>query len=278
MGIAKTRGGGAMTDVERFYDDNADREAVRLDRHRTEFAVTMHAITAHMASPADVLDIGGGPGRYALSLASQGYVVSLVDLSQRSLDLAQQRARELGVSLAVVGRRDAIDLSGFPDTQYDVALLLGPLYHLLTEVERARTVREAWRILRPGGVALAAFLCRYALIRYHAKRDPIWLIEGQSQVAEFLATGVAGQGQGSFADAYFARPSEIVPFMERHGFDTIEVVACEGVTSMIDEQINALHGEAWEAWVTLNYQLGKDPSVHGGAEHLLYVGRKRCEA
>ncbi len=39
-----------------------------------------------------------------------------------------------------------------------------------------------------------------------------------------------------------------------------------------------LHGEAWEAWVTLNYQLGKDPSVHGGAEHLLYVGRKRCEA
>ena len=36
----------------------------------------------------------------------------------------------------------------------------------------------------------------------------------------------------------------------------------------------SLEGELWEAWVDLNYQMGKDPSTHGCAEHLLYIGEK----
>lgn len=43
---------------------------------------------------------------------------------------------------------------------------------------------------------------------------------------------------------------------------------------MIEEKINELTGETFDAWVELNYKLGKDPSVHGAAEHILYVGRK----
>jgi hypothetical protein len=62
--------------------------------------------------------------------------------------------------------------------------------------------------------------------------------------------------------------------MEQGGFATLDLIACEGVVSMIDEQLNTLTGEQWQAWVDLNYRLGKDPSVHGAAEHLLYVGEK----
>jgi hypothetical protein len=79
----------------------------------------------------------------------------------------------------------------------------------------------------------------------------------------------------SFTDAYFTDPSEVKPFMEKNGFETIDLIACEGVISMIEEKVNELTGELWEAWVKLNYKLGKDPTVHGAAEHLLYVGRKR---
>jgi hypothetical protein len=31
---------------------------------------------------------------------------------------------------------------------------------------------------------------------------------------------------------------------------------------------------AWQCWVDLNYRLGQEPSLHGAADHLLYVGRK----
>jgi hypothetical protein len=43
---------------------------------------------------------------------------------------------------------------------------------------------------------------------------------------------------------------------------------------MIDEKVNLLQGEAWEAWVDLNYRCASDPTIHGAAEHLLYVGRR----
>jgi len=58
------------------------------------------------------------------------------------------------------------------------------------------------------------------------------------------------------------------------GFATLDLRACEGVVSQIEERVNTLAGELWQAWVDLNYRLGRDPSVHGCAEHVLYVGRK----
>ena len=59
-------------------------EEGRLDRHRTEFAITQCAIAEYLpTSPAQVLDDGGGPGRYALWLAETGHAVTLLDLSQQ---------------------------------------------------------------------------------------------------------------------------------------------------------------------------------------------------
>jgi hypothetical protein len=46
---------------------------------------------------------------------------------------------------------------------------------------------------------------------------------------------------------------------------------------MIEEKINELRGDEFESWIELNYRLGKDPSLHGAAEHLLYIGRKRLK-
>jgi hypothetical protein len=43
---------------------------------------------------------------------------------------------------------------------------------------------------------------------------------------------------------------------------------------MIDEQVNELTGKVWEMWVDTNYRLGKDSTIYGAAEHLLYIGEK----
>ncbi|MDP9311783.1 MAG: class I SAM-dependent methyltransferase, partial [Chloroflexota bacterium] len=63
-----------MHRVEHFYNTNAHAEWMRLDRHRTEFAVTLRALAEFLPPPpATLLDVGGGPGRYAITLARQGY-------------------------------------------------------------------------------------------------------------------------------------------------------------------------------------------------------------
>ena len=62
-----------MADLDaarRLYDSQPQREWERMDRHRTEFAVTLRAMRAYLPPPpAHVLDCGGGPGRYSIELA-----------------------------------------------------------------------------------------------------------------------------------------------------------------------------------------------------------------
>ena len=138
-----------MGKVERFYDQNPEYEWERLERHRTEFAVTMRAFEDYLPKPpARILDVGGGPGRYAIALTQRGYEVTLFDLSRGCLDLAREKAEEAGAKLAGYEHGDAQDLSRFQDESFDAVLLLGPLYHLLEEGERRLAIREARRVLR----------------------------------------------------------------------------------------------------------------------------------
>jgi S-adenosylmethionine-dependent methyltransferase len=306
--------------IQRFYDEGTLIEWQRLERHRTEFAVTLCALSEYLPPPPlSLLDIGGGPGRYALALAqnvtgesvqySQAdrkkealesfspnaspayntpkyqnvpidsascYEVALLDLSQGNLEFARQKAQELGVQLHGYVHGNALYLSAFVPESFDAVLLLGPLYHLHNQQERQQALREARRVLRPGGLIFAAFVTRYAPLRDLAKNAPEILYEKQAEWEEILNTGIyrANQGVG-FTDAYFAHPDEIRPLLESEGFETLNLIGVEGIVAKNEELVNQLTGEQWEAWVKLNYRLGKEPSLLGAADHVLYVGKKR---
>jgi S-adenosylmethionine-dependent methyltransferase len=263
-----------MSEVRRYYDDNAQREWERHVVRRIEHAVTMRVLDEHLPPPpATLLDVGGGPGRYAITLAGRGYRVTLADISLPELHLAREKAADAGVALSQIVEADARDLSRFADASFDAVLIMGPLYHLLEEPDRARAIAEAVRALRPGGPLFAAWITRYAALRFWARHDPARVTADRARYEAHLTTGRATNNFG-FTDVYLARPEDVVPEMEAHGLKTVDLIGCEGVVSMIDDQINAVEGEDWDWWVDVNYRLGRDPSTHGTTEHLLYVGRK----
>jgi S-adenosylmethionine-dependent methyltransferase len=268
-----------MTDeyIAYYYDQQLDYEWERLERHRTEFAVTLRALAEHLPPPpARVLDCGGGPGRYALELARRGYDVTLFDLSSENLRLAEQKASEAGLTLAAYEQGTATDISRFSDEAFDAVLLMGPLYHLLESAARAGTLAEAYRVLKPGGPLLAAFISRYASIRYAAASEPNWPLEQPELLEGILTTGVLPRRSSQDLEfvAYFAHPTEVVPLCRGAGFEVLSVLGVEGLVSMIEGQVNALSDAAWETWVDLNYRVAPDPSIHGCVEHLLVVAHK----
>jgi SAM-dependent methyltransferase len=260
-----------------YYDADPEREWARMDRHRTEFAVTLRALREHLPlPPARVLDCGGGPGRYAIELARQGYEVVLFDLSAGNLRLAREKAAEAGVTLAGFEQGTATDLARFPDESFDAVLLMGPLYHLLEESERRRALAEARRVLKSGGPLFAAFIARYAAHRDCAARYPAQLLVERGVYDRILADGrlpPADDGRPGFV-AYFAHPTEAAPLCWRAGFEVAAVLGVEGVVSTAEEEINKLSDAAWDAWVDVNWQVASDPCIHGGTEHLLVVARK----
>jgi len=263
--------------VQSMYDQQPHREWERMDRHRTEFAVTLRALDAYLPPPpARILDCGGGPGRYAIELARQGYVVTLFDLSAGCLNLAEMKAQEAGVRLHAFEQGTAIDLSRFVDEEFDAILLMGPLYHLLEEKEQLQALQEGYRVIKPDGVCFAAFITRFAPVRYAAAEELTLPIDQPEELERILSTGrLPPRGEeGSRFVAHFAHPADVAPICQRPGFEVLEVMGVEGVVSMIEDGVNALSGSAWQTWVELNHRLAPEPSLHGAAEHLLAVLRK----
>jgi SAM-dependent methyltransferase len=258
--------------VEQLYDGDPEREWERLSRHRTEFAVTMRALRDYLPpSPARVLDCGGGPGRYAIELTRLGYEVTLFDLSLENLRLAQERAAEGGVEIAAYAHGTATDLSRYSEGAFHAVLMMGPLYHLLAASNRRRALEEARRVLTPGGVLFAAFVTRYAPIRYYAAHDPTWLVDDPQALKQIIRDGAVSPPDDpspAFV-AYFSWPQEVHTLLRETGYEVQAVLAVEGLVSMIEGGINQLQGEAWERWADLNYQVAGDTTLHGCAEHLL---------
>jgi len=264
--------------VAELYDAAPEREWRRLDERRIEFGVTRRALAEFLPpAPAEVIDIGSGPGRYAIPLASEGYSISLVDLSSACLTLAEVEAKRAGVSFSRIQTGSATSLTSFPDASFDAALLLGPLYHLKEESDRTAAVLEALRVLRPGGVLVSAFLSRYSVVRYAAKTRPEQYTDDPDLIESILAHGV---GESDRADAsflkscYFSDPVGVAPFMESCGVGTIQVLGCEGVVAEVEERLNDLHDDALRQWIDLNYRLAKAPELVAASAHVLHVGQR----
>lgn len=270
-----------MTDIKdvltSFYNQNALHEWERMERHRTEFAVTLRALQEHLPPPpAKVLDCGGGPGRYAIELSRRGYKVCLFDLAEQNLELAAAKAQEAGVALDGIERGDAVDLSRFPDDSFEAILLMGPLYHLLDLDDRLQALREAYRVLKPGGALFATFISRYSGHRDTARNIPEWVVEQRKISETLLNTGrlpPRGEREGEFV-AYFSHPKEVEPLVWEARFEVVETLGLEGLVSFNEDKVNTLEGQAWETWVDLNYRVAHDPSIFGLVEHLLVVSRK----
>jgi len=266
-----------MNPVETFYDETAENEWERLGNHRLEYAITVKALEEFLpAAPARVADVGGAAGRYAIELARRGYCVSLADLSARCLEVARGKAAEAGVALDGILQADARDLRALPDGAFDAVLMMGPIYHLVEPCDRLQALREARRILKPGGLLFAAFLMRLnpitaAAVRCPEKLPDLWYLEEM-----ILETGQYRKPEegGGFTDAWFCRLNEIPPLMEEGGFRTLEAVSCEATLNEREGPLREVPDELWERWVDILYPIAKDPTIHGDAGHLLVVAKR----
>jgi SAM-dependent methyltransferase len=123
------------------------------------------ALAVNDESPANVLEIGSGPGELAFEIARrlpQAKVLG-VDLADAMVARAAERAREAGVHLRVQFRlTDAANLP-LADGSFDIAVSTLSLHHW---ADPGAVFAELGRVLRPGGVALVYDLRPFAYLRH----------------------------------------------------------------------------------------------------------------
>jgi ubiquinone/menaquinone biosynthesis C-methylase UbiE len=96
-----------------------------------------------------VLDIGTGPGFYAIILAARGYDVTAVDVSDGMLEQAKNNAGQLADKIRFL-KMDAQQLD-FDDGEFDVIVTRNLTWNLPDPV---KAYGEWRRVLRDGGVML----------------------------------------------------------------------------------------------------------------------------
>lgn len=170
--------------------------------------------------PARIIDIGGGTGIYSSWLASLGHDVHLVDIVRSHIE----NASTIGSFTAAVGDARSLEQE---DGSCDVALLLGPLYHLPDAADRRQALAEARRVVRPGGMIAAAFISRLAVPLDGFVKG--WIHQERGLVGLQNAARAGHDEGGRFgAIAYFHLPSEIPSELSAAGLIVEQIFGIEG--------------------------------------------------
>lgn len=227
-------------------------------------------------SPATIIDVGGAEGAYALPLAEMGYGVHLLDPVASHVEAAvAASAAQAHAPLASVQRGDA-RLLPYADDVADVALLLGPLYHLVESSDRAKALSEARRVLRPGGLLMAAAISRFAStldgIHSGSIHDPRFEAIVKRDLHDGVHRNPDVEGHPEwFTLAYFHTPDELGDEARRAGFHDVEVLAIEGVAAgaRIDDDLD--DPKRCESLLRAVERVEREPSLLGASPHLALI-------
>ncbi len=268
--------------VRDYYNQNAEREWQRVETplSRIEFASALWLIQKYFPKQGQIADIGGGPGRYTIHLLQQGYRVTLLDLSEALLRVAQSQLNALGLQAQVV-LGDARHLDALSAESFDAALLMGPMYHLIEAEGRQQALRHLRRILRPGGTALITYLNAWGLIRTGMTDFPDWYRDLTSLRGMVRAQNFSGQRLSGFTECHWSTPEKALTEVELAKLEVVNYAGAQGFAGgmrPVLERLAAENPDAYQNVVQVAAEMCELKQYRDATEHLHIVARKRNQA
>ena len=254
-----------------YYGRGDEDGRLRAGAQRLELLRTQDVLRRLLPpAPARILDVGGGSGVHAQWLTADGHHVELVDPVPLHVE---QAARLAGVT-ARLGDARALDA---PDGSVDAVLLLGPLYHLTDAADRVRALTEAYRVLRPGGLVVAATINRFAGLHDTLNQGRYFDPSARPRIEAATRDGrlrIDG-GDSRFTTAYFHRPPEVLAEFTVAGLTPIGQYGLEGAAWLMGDVSAWLDDPVRSELLLGALRLAEsDASLLGVSGHLLTAGNR----
>jgi ubiquinone/menaquinone biosynthesis C-methylase UbiE len=272
--------GSTVPEILGHYAEGVERDRLFEGRGQLERVRTQELLGRHLPRPpAVVLDVGGGPGVYACWLAAHGYEVHLVDPVPLHVEQALQARQERGdCPLAGASVGDARRLER-PAASVDAVLLMGPLYHLTERPDRLRALREAKRVVRPGGWVFAVGISRFASLFDGLAAgfldDPDFVRIVERDLRDGQHRNPANH-PAYFTTAFFHHPDELLAEVREAGLAPVEAVAIEGPGWWMPREFGAWWDDPArrERLLAAVRAVEREPSLLGLGPHLMVIARR----
>ena len=198
--------------------------------------------TRYLHKQGRILEAGCGPGQYVLALRVRGYNAEGVEWGAETVNAVRARHPDFPIRQGDVTRLEV------PDGYYSGYISLGVVEHRQEGPEPF--LREAYRVLGAGGVALFSVPCFHPLRRLKAR---LGFYRGSNDGLEFYQYAFTG--------------TEFTALLQLAKFKVIEQILYDGLKGVKDEipllrQMCKLRGLGWrlqrwiESWEWIERNLG----------------------
>ncbi|MBR4799991.1 MAG: methyltransferase domain-containing protein [Clostridia bacterium] len=259
-----------MNFLEEYYN-NYDEDGRLLSRHgQVEYLTTMKYIEECLEGVAepDILEVGAGTGRYSVTLAKRGYKVTAVELVERNLEILRSKLEGSEPIAAMQG--NALDLSPLGDNSFDLTMLLGPMYHLYTKVEKIKALSEAVRVTKPGGHILVAYCMNEPTV--------IQYVFGLNNLREVMDLNMLTPDWHCISEPKdvfeLVRTEDIAELDAAVPVKRIKLVAADGATNYKRESIDAMDDETFGKWMDFHFATCERQDLIGASHHTLDILQK----
>lgn len=219
-----------------------------------------------LSSAIKILDIGAGTGRYSAALCAEGYDVTAVELVKYNLGILKKKDSRIK---AIQG--NALNLKKLSDNTFDLTLLFGPMYHLMTDEEKIKALSEAKRVTRPGGIIMVAYIMNeYGFVMRGIQENALLESYDQGLLSDDFHIL---SNEDSIYD--FVRIEDINRFNEDTGLKRIKIISPDGPVNYIRPFVNKLSDEAFEKVVEYQLATCERQDIIGAGAHTVDILRKK---
>ncbi len=251
----------------KYYNKFNEDKRLKTKHGKVEYMTAMKYINFYLKKYKNpkILDIGAGTGAYSVPL-SEKYDVTSVELVKHNLKQIEKKNKNIKLIHA-----NATELSMLSDGEYDIILLFGPMYHLISMEDKIKALNESKRLLKDNGLIFISYcMNEYAVITHGFKENYILECIKNKEIDNNFK--IVSNDKDLYS---YVRLDDINYIKNKCNMKRKKIVAQDGPTEYLKKEINNMDNNTFNIFFKYHLSTCERKELLGSSRHILDILYKK---